>query len=98
MITQLAGDNPMTIQSVGIREFRANLTKYTRHGKDPVTITSHGEPIGYFIPVGRSPEEQDFTALLEATRKISSLLEEKGINLDEMLSDFQEARQQNVSA
>ncbi len=82
----------MTIQTVGIREFRTHLYKYTRQNKEPITITSHGEPIGYFIPVGKSPQEKDFTALLEATKKLSALLDEKGINVDEMVADFQEAR------
>ncbi len=85
----------MTLQTVGIREFRTHLYKYTRQNKEPITITSHGEPIGYFIPVGKSPEEKDFVALLEATKKISTLLDEKGISADEMVADFQTARQQN---
>ncbi len=85
----------MTIQMVGIREFRTHLHKYTRQNKEPITITSHGEPIGYYIPVGKSPQERDFTALIEATKKISALLEEKRISVDEMVADFQDARQQD---
>ena len=85
----------MTLQTIGIREFRTNLYKYTRQNKEPITITSHGEPIGYFIPVGKSPQERDFAALLEATKKLSALLDEKGISVDEMVADFQEARRQD---
>lgn len=85
----------MTLQTVGIREFRTHLHKYTRQNKEPIAITSHGEPIGYFIPIGRSPQEKDFTALLEATKKLSELLEEKGISVDEMVADFQDARRQD---
>ena len=87
----------MTLQRVGIREFRTNLHKYTSQGDEPLAITSHGEPIGYFIPVGKNPDEKDFTALLEATKKLTSLLEEKGVSADDMLADFQEARRQNNS-
>ena len=39
------------IQSVGIREFRSNLHKYTVRQQQPIAITSNGRPIGYFIPV-----------------------------------------------
>ena len=85
----------MTLQTVGIREFRTHLHKYTRQNKEPITITSHGEPIGYYIPVGKSPQERDFTALLEATEKLSALLKEKGISVDEMVADFQDARRQD---
>ncbi|MEN8173530.1 MAG: prevent-host-death family protein [Chloroflexota bacterium] len=85
----------MTLQTVGIREFRTHLHKYTRQNKEPITITSHGEPIGYYIPVGRSPQERDFTALLEATKKLSALLEEKGISVDEMVAGFQDARRRD---
>ena len=84
----------MTLQTVGIREFRTHLHKYTRQNKEPITITSHGELIGYYIPVGKSPQEKDFTALLEATKKLSALLEAKGISTDEMVAEFQNARQQ----
>lgn len=87
----------MTAQTVGIREFRRNLHKYTRQNKEPLTITAHGEPIGYFIPVGQSPQEKDFEALIEATQKLSVLLDEKGISVDEMVADFQEARRNDSS-
>ena len=83
----------MTLQTVGIREFRTHLHKYTKQNKEPITITSHGEPIGYFIPVGKNPQEKDFAALLEATQKLTMLLNEKGISVDDMVADFQQARQ-----
>ena len=82
----------MTLQTVGIREFRTHVHKYTKQNKEPIAITSHGEPIGYFIPVSKSPQEIEFTALLEATKKITAILEEKGVSVDEMVADFQEAR------
>lgn len=86
----------MTIQSVGIREFRTNLHKYTRLNKEPISITSHGEPIGYFIPIAPRPEEKDFTALLEATRKMSELLGEKGVTVEEIIADYQQAKAQDA--
>ena len=83
----------MSLQTVGIREFRMHLHKYTRQNKEPITITSHGAPIGYYIPVGKSPQENEFAALLEAAKKLSALLEKEGISVDEMVAEFQDARQ-----
>lgn len=88
----------MTAQKVGLREFRKNLHKYTRQNREPITITAHGEAIGYFIPVGQSPQEKDFEALIEATQKLSTLLDERGISVEEMVANFQEARRQNSSS
>lgn len=84
----------MALQTVGIREFRTNLHKYTRKNREPITITSHGEPIGYYIPVAPRPEEKDFAALLEATKKISAILEEQGLTVEDIIADYQEAKRQ----
>ncbi len=93
MIThKQAEDIAVTIQTVGIREFRTNLHKYTRQSKGPITITSHGEPIGYYIPVAPRPEEKDFTALLEATKQMSVMLAEKGITVEDIFTDYQEIK------
>ena len=85
----------MALQAVGIREFRTNLHKYTRLNRKPITITSHGEPIGYYIPVAPRPEEKDFAALLEATKKMSAMLEEKGITVEDILADYQQAKRES---
>ena len=84
----------MALQTVGIREFRTNLHKYTRLNRKPITITSHGEPIGYYIPVAPRPEEKDFAALLEATKKMSAMLEEKGITVEDIIADYQQAKRE----
>ncbi len=80
------------MESVGIREFRANLHKYTAERDAPITVTSHGEPIGYYIPVRPSPQEKDFDALKQAVKQISDLLKQSGVSEDEILADFQAAR------
>ena len=82
----------LDIQSVGIREFRANLHKYTSGGKAPIAITSHGEPCGYYIPVRSSPEKKDFEALKNAAQQISVLLEESGVDEDTVISEYQKIR------
>jgi PHD/YefM family antitoxin component YafN of YafNO toxin-antitoxin module len=79
-------------KSVGMREFRANLQKYTRQSKNPLAITSHGQTVGYYIPAKPSPQEEDFEALKEAVRQISTILEEAGVDEDDILSDFKTLR------
>jgi antitoxin (DNA-binding transcriptional repressor) of toxin-antitoxin stability system len=81
----------MDIQSVGIKEFRANLHKYTQQTSEPIAITSHGVPIGYYIPTQPTPQKQDLMALQAAVQKIQQLLETRGINEDELFADFQNA-------
>jgi len=80
------------IKSVGVREFRANLHKYTRQTQNPIAITSRGEPIGYFIPAKPAPDKQDLIALREAARKLYQLLEATGVDEDDIIQDFQNSR------
>jgi PHD/YefM family antitoxin component YafN of YafNO toxin-antitoxin module len=86
----------MEIQSVGIKEFRANLHKYTQQTSEPIAITSHGVPIGYYIPTQPSPQKQDLIALQEAVQKIKQLLEIKGISEDDLLADFENAKKSTI--
>jgi len=80
------------MEYVGIREFRANLHKYTADRDTPITVTSHGEPIGYYIPVRPAPQARDFEALKKAATQISDLLRQSGVSEEEILADFQKAR------
>jgi prevent-host-death family protein len=77
---------------VGIREFRANLHKYTAERDTPIAVTSHGEPIGYYIPVRPAPQAKDFEALKKAVRQISDMLRQSGVSEDDIMADFQEVR------
>ena len=82
----------MEIQSVGIKEFRANLHKYTKQTSEPIAVTSHGVPIGYYIPTQPTPQKQDLIALQEAVQKITQLLQRQGITENELFTDFQTAK------
>ncbi len=83
----------MELQSVGLREFRAHLHKYTRQGDEPIMITSHGEAIGYYIPARPAPQTQNIAALKEAVAKLATLLEASGVDADDVIAEFQTARQ-----
>ena len=84
-----------SIQSVGMREFRQHLYKYTKENREPLALTSHGETIGYYIPAGASPEKKDLASLREAVTKLSAMLAEKGLSEDDIVADFQELRNSN---
>ena len=84
------------MESVGIREFRANLHKYTTERDTPIAVTSHGEPIGYYIPVRPAPQARDFDALKNAARQISDMLRQSGVSEEEIIADFQKARGHTV--
>lgn len=86
----------MEIQSVGIKEFRANLHKYTQQTSEPIAITSHGVPIGYYIPTQPTPQKQDLMALQQAVQKIKQLLKTRGMSEDELFADFQNARESTI--
>lgn len=86
----------MAIQSIGLREFRTNLHKYTRTSQAPLVITAHGETIGYFIPAQPTPQAQDLAALKTAVRQLATLLAASGVQADEIVADFQQARQHDL--
>ena len=88
----------MTMQLVGLREFRANLHKYVSQSVDPIVVTSHGAAIGYYIPARSSLQQQNIATLKEAARKIAALLASSGIQEEEILADFQKARQAEIPA
>lgn len=83
------------IQSVGIREFRDHLYKYTRENQEPVALTNHGETIGYYIPAQSQSQKKDLESLRQAVTKLSNMLAEKGLTEDDIATDFQELRKQS---
>jgi antitoxin (DNA-binding transcriptional repressor) of toxin-antitoxin stability system len=83
------------IESVGIREFRTHLYKYTRENQEPIALTSHGETIGYYIPAQTQAQKKDLESLRQAVTKLSNMLAEKGLSEDDIVGDFQELRKQS---
>lgn len=83
-----------TIQTVGLREFRANLHKYTRQTQEPIAVTSHGEAVGFYIPARPRPQKKDWEALQSAAQQIAALLAKHGMSEDSLVAEFQKARQE----
>ena len=81
-----------TITSVGIREFRSHLYKYTKENQEPIALTSHEETIGYYIPAQPQTQKKEIESLRQAVTKLSNMLVEKGLSEDDLVADFQEFR------
>lgn len=78
--------------TVGIREFRENLSTYLLESDAPVAITRHGDTIGYFIPARRKRSEAERAALTEAAARLNELLASSGITEDDLVADFKRWR------
>ncbi len=83
------------IQSVGIREFRSNLHKYTTQSKQPIAITSNGIRIGFYIPTRPAADKEDFASLRHAAMQMNKMLQDMGVTEEEIVAEFDETRKQN---
>jgi hypothetical protein len=72
---------------VGIREFRSHLQQYLLM-PSPISITRHGETVGYYIPTKNHAEKSDLHALKQAAEKFDQLLLNSGVTEDELFADF----------
>jgi hypothetical protein len=80
----------METTKVGIREFRAGLAEYIA-SSTPVAVTRHGQTVGYFIPT-QGQGEADILALKNASKALDKLLEDQGVNVESLVTDFKAAR------
>ena len=80
------------IQSIGIREFRQNIHKYTSTQTSPFIVTSHGEALGYYVPMQLNPEKKDFEALKKASKALNQLLAQHNLTEDEIIDEFKQSR------
>lgn len=86
----------MEAVKVGIREFRADLAEYIA-ASSPVAVTRHGQTVGYFIPV-HGQAEADVVALKKASQSLEKLLSAQGLDVEDVVVDFKEARKKSTSA
>jgi len=85
----------MKTTKVGIREFRAGLSEYIA-ASTPVAVTRHGQTVGYFIPA-RGHDAAQMAALRKASELLDALLEKHGVNEDDVVAEFKEARKRAPS-
>lgn len=81
--------------SVGIREFREQLSTYLE-SKKPVAITRHGETIGYYIPVHVKQSQVD--ALRRAGTQLDAMVAGMNTTEDELVAEFKTARSKRSRA
>lgn len=83
-----------SLLKVGVREFRTHLQQYILMSS-PVSITRHGETVGYYIPTKIHSEKSDVEGLKLAAAKLENLLSEHGVTEEDLLSDFEELKRGN---
>lgn len=77
-------------QVVGIREFRAGLADFIA-GAEPVAVTRHGVTVGWFIPTP-TDRAAEVASLRSAAQVLDALLVERGVDVDEVVAEFRQAR------
>lgn len=86
----------METTKIGIREFRAGLAEYIA-ASSPVAVTRHGQTVGYFIPV-HGQAEADIAGLKKASQALDQLLSAHGVDAEDIVADFKQARSQRPLA
>jgi len=82
----------VTATKVGIREFRASLADYI-DSDAPVAVTRHGQTVGFFIPA-KADLSVEVAALQSAAAKLDALIEEQGVDVEDLMEDFKAARRE----
>jgi PHD/YefM family antitoxin component YafN of YafNO toxin-antitoxin module len=82
----------MATRTVGIREFRDNLSTYLLDSETPVAITRHGETVGYYYPARKRPTAEQLRELRESGERLQAALDEKGLTEEELVKDFEDLR------
>jgi len=83
----------MQALKVGIREFRTDLAEYIA-SKTPVTITRHGQTVGYFIPA-QGQVEANIAALKQASKTLDELIQKHEIDIEQVVSEFKTVRKRS---
>jgi len=85
----------METTKVGIREFRAGLAEYIE-SETPVTITRHGQTVGFFIPA-RGQMDADLAALKKASAELDRMLAAQSVDVEAVAAEFKVARKAAAS-
>ncbi|MDR0627860.1 MAG: hypothetical protein LBG11_11520 [Bifidobacteriaceae bacterium] len=80
------------MQTVGIKEFRADLAEYLGSG-ELLKVTRHGEVIGLFVPQGKR-REFDPERLRASGARLDAQLKEHGIDPEDLIREFDQLKRQ----
>lgn len=79
------------MRRVGVREFKNQATAMMSSG-ETLVIERHGKPIGFFVPVSSKDRRAGRAALGRLGRAVDALLEETGLDEDELVRHVTGAR------
>lgn len=77
---------------VGVRELREKLADYLE-STVPIEVTRHGQTVGFFIPVPKTPGQSERDAFLSAGQKMQEECVRLGITEDELVAGFRSWRE-----
>jgi antitoxin (DNA-binding transcriptional repressor) of toxin-antitoxin stability system len=81
----------METERIGVREFRENLSGYLEGGR-PLTITRHGETLGFYVPAQKRSRKADLGAMRAAAKELDSMIAAWETSEDELMNEFREIR------
>jgi hypothetical protein len=71
------------MKRIGVREFRDHATKYLA-GDEVLAVERHGEPIGFYVPTGKSRQENFAEALERLEQTVQRVLAETGMSEEQL--------------
>jgi prevent-host-death family protein len=81
----------METEKVGIREFRENLSGYLEGGR-PLTITRHGETLGFFVPAAKKDKTAEIAAMEAAAKDLDAMIASWGASEEELMAEYEEIK------
>lgn len=75
------------MRQVGVREFKNQATALLA-ADEPLTIERHGEPIGFYIPIGSIDPARRNDALRRLGGDVDRTLERLGISEDDLVEEI----------
>lgn len=82
------------VKTIGVREFRKDLSKHLM-SDNAIAVTKQGLTVGYYIPTHRPISESDKQSLTELSNQLNTLLENKGIDSEQLIDDVKELRRKS---
>ena len=79
------------METVGIREFRENLSDYLESSA-PVAITRHGETVAFLLPAAPKRTEAEWAEFDRAALRLDEMMADTGLSEEELIEDFKKWR------
>lgn len=91
MPTQIETPEASITRTVGVREFRENLSSYLE-SDSPIAISRYGEIVGTLVPNPNRRPKVDWAVIEESARRAQEELKAIGMTEEEYLADFKRWR------